>query len=131
MVVEIFFGVAGEAVVEEAFVAVLAAIGAVHQDMVKEPLYGANSSRAVSVVGAAMGTIGFAGFRFGFAHGDILAGRFVSYTFDGLASTGGQRGESVFIETQLPLRGRLGSELSDPSEKPDKSARSKNSEKDH
>ena len=70
MVVEIFFfGVAGEAVVEEAFVAVLAAIGAVHQDMVKEPLYGATSSRAVGVIAIAMGTIGFAGFRFGFTHG--------------------------------------------------------------
>ena len=88
MVVEFFFGVAGEAMVEEAFVAVLAAIGTQHQHIVKQPLSDANSSRAVGVIAAAMRAIGFAGFSFGFAHGDILAGRFVGYTNHG---GGGER----------------------------------------
>lgn len=76
-----YITVAGETMVEEAFVAILAAIGALHQHVVKEPLSDANSSRAVCVIAAAIGTIGFAGFRFRFAHGHFLAGRSLSYTF--------------------------------------------------
>jgi hypothetical protein len=44
VVVEFLFGMVGEAAVEEAFVACRATIGAPEQEVVKEPLSGANSS---------------------------------------------------------------------------------------
>ena len=78
-----YITVAGKAMVEEAFVAILAAIGALHQHVVKEPLSDATSSRAVCVIAAAIGALDFAWFRFGFAHGDILARRKLFYTFRG------------------------------------------------
>ena len=82
-----YITVAGKAMVEEAFVAILAAIGALHQHVVKEPLSDATSSRAVCVIAAAIGALDFAWFRFGLAHGHFLAGRSLSYTFHRLRST--------------------------------------------
>jgi hypothetical protein len=73
VVVELFFVGMAEARVEEAFIAVLAAIGAQEPEVVKEPLQSAASSRAVKFIAAAMGAKERIIFNDGFAHKKVLS----------------------------------------------------------
>ena len=72
---ELFFGVTGEAVVEEAFVAGLAAIGTFEKQVMEEPLVRASSSRAEDVIAAAMRANRRLLLILEFGHGDILPTR--------------------------------------------------------
>jgi hypothetical protein len=73
VVVELFFVGMVQARVKEAFVAGLAAIGALEEQAMKDPLDRAISSRAVSVVGIAIRANRRLSFSCGFGHGDVLA----------------------------------------------------------
>jgi hypothetical protein len=75
MVVEFFFGVAGEAAAEEAFVAGLATVRAPEQEVVKEPFCSTNSSGAAGSVATAIGAYRRLLRTSDFSHGDVPARR--------------------------------------------------------